>query len=185
MAVIGLCGPINSGKNTVGTILNMDFGYKVCAVADPIKDLCSSLFNWDRDLLEGATDESRFWREQKDLYWSGALNMDITPRKMMQLIGTEAFRDGVHKDIWVKILWSKIQDCQKVAITDIRFHNEHNLIKKNNGKIIKVLRDSCEHSYHKSEQDFHQWDVDGVINNNGSLDDLRKEVSRVYGEIRI
>ena len=28
------------------------------------------MFSWDRELLDGKTDESRAWREQKDEFWS-------------------------------------------------------------------------------------------------------------------
>ena len=39
---------------------------EVDAFAHVLKDACASLFGWDREMLEGKTEESRVQREQVD-----------------------------------------------------------------------------------------------------------------------
>ena len=62
MNTIGILGNIGSGKNTVAQYLATK-GCIPTSFAGPIKDLCTSVFGWDRELLEGETDESREFRE--------------------------------------------------------------------------------------------------------------------------
>ena len=68
--IIGVCGLIGGGKGTVGDILVDNYGFKKLSFADKLKDAVADMFDWDRDLLEGITDESRNWREKKDEFWS-------------------------------------------------------------------------------------------------------------------
>ena len=67
--IIGICGLIGSGKGTVADVL-VDQGFKKVSFADRLKDGVSTIFGWDRAMLEGDTDESRQWREQRDDFWS-------------------------------------------------------------------------------------------------------------------
>ena len=74
MNTIGILGNIGSGKNTVAQYLATK-GCIPTSFAGPIKDLCTSVFGWDREMLEGETEESREFREGIDLYWSKKLNI--------------------------------------------------------------------------------------------------------------
>ena len=67
--IIGVVGFMNSGKGTVGDILN-EYGYVSESFARPLKDAVSNIFGWPRSLLEGDTGFSRKWREEKDIWWS-------------------------------------------------------------------------------------------------------------------
>ena len=71
MNTIGLLGNIGSGKNTVAQYLATK-GCISTSFAGPLKDLCANVFGWDRDLLEGETDESR--QLEKQLICFGAKN---------------------------------------------------------------------------------------------------------------
>ena len=85
--IIGICGLIGSGKGTVADILQDDFGFTKISFADSLKDAVAAVFSWDRQLLEGATDESRHWREQIDPWWADRLKMpELTPRLILQLL---------------------------------------------------------------------------------------------------
>ncbi len=42
------------------------------------------MFNWDREMLEGNTKESREWREKPDAFWSKQMDKEITPRWVLQ-----------------------------------------------------------------------------------------------------
>jgi hypothetical protein len=64
MNIIGICGPIGSGKDTIADILIKERGYIKLSFASALKDAVSAIFGWDRNMLEGADSESRLWREQ-------------------------------------------------------------------------------------------------------------------------
>ena len=63
--IIGVCGLIGGGKGTVGDILVEQYDFKKLSFADKLKDAVAEMFDWDRALLEGITDESRNWREKR------------------------------------------------------------------------------------------------------------------------
>lgn len=139
--IIGITGLKGAGKDTFGNfICDITGKYTKASFASTLKDVISCLFSWDRELLEGATIESREWREQKDEFWSKELGFDITPRKALQDIGTKVFREHFHKDIWLIAIKRKIQKNKNIIITDVRFPNEIDLIRNQGGIIIRIER---------------------------------------------
>jgi hypothetical protein len=204
--VIGLVGFIGSGKDTVAKML----ASKDCvqdSFASPLKDLCASVFGWDRSLLEGDTIESRDFRETPDVFWTRKLNIDnFTPRLALQLLGTDVMRNHFDKDIWLNSLEYRIRKRHAeetcVVISDARFRNELSLIHQMNGVIIWVQRGDLPEWYdiaktaydnavnrkimqtryrdiHESEWNWAGYPVDYIINNNGSIEDLQKQVSEL------
>ena len=77
--IIGICGLIGSGKGTVADFLVEHQGFTKISFADKLKDGVASVFDWDREMLEGKTPESRAWREKVDPYWSTETGNPITP----------------------------------------------------------------------------------------------------------
>ena len=73
--IIGFVGLIGSGKDTAADYLVNNRGFKRDSFAAPLKDAVANVFGWDRQLLEGATAESRHWREQTDLWWASRLGI--------------------------------------------------------------------------------------------------------------
>lgn len=140
--IISFCGFIGSGKDTAANYLVDNFNFEKESFAKTLKDVLSILFNWDRTLLEGNTQESRVWRTQVDTWWSNRLGIDnFTPRWAMQNIGTNVFRNCFHDEIWVAILENRLLNSNKnIVISDIRFENEMRLVKNLGGKIVKVSR---------------------------------------------
>ena len=193
--IIGLCGYKGSGKDTVANYLVKNHNFIRLSFADALKDTVSILFSWDRELLQGDTKKSRDWRETEDIYWSKKLETKITPRHILQKMGTEVVRT-IHPDFWIKIIESKIDPTKNYVITDTRFLNEMAFVKKYSGRILWILRDlSPFHqtiidsikngSYqianfpiHRSEWEFLLEDSKEVINNNGSLEELYKTIEK-------
>ena len=64
--IIGVTGLIGSGKDTIADYLCTHKGFKRISFAASLKDAVSSVFGWDREMLEGTTKSSRVWREQVD-----------------------------------------------------------------------------------------------------------------------
>jgi hypothetical protein len=140
--IIGLVGFAGSGKDTVADYLCTHYQFTRNSFAASVKDVLSNVFQWDRALLEGVTEESRQWRETINEWWATRLNIpNLTPRLMMQHIGTEIFRDQFHNEIWIASLERKLLDSsQNIVITDCRFENEINAIRTIGGKIVSILR---------------------------------------------
>ena len=139
--LIGITGLIGSGKSTIGNHLIDSYGFTRESFASSLKDAVAVLFHWDRNLLEGDTEESRSFRETPDPYWSEHLGGTITPRIILQEMGTEVMRETVHPDFWILSLMKKLQaNTSDIVITDVRFPNEVEAIRKLDGFIVNVVR---------------------------------------------
>lgn len=195
---VGVVGFIGSGKGTVGDILSK-YNFEKISFASHLKDVTSVMFGWDRKLLEGDTAESRDFREKIDPFWSEKLNREFTPRLALQLMGTEVGRNVFGENLWIHALENKINKNENYVITDVRFQNEIEWIRKQKGILIEIRRgelplwykvadlanNGCEHSLkvmkdieiHESEWKWiSRHNVDHVIRNDGSLEDLEKNI---------
>tara|TARA_A100001035_G_scaffold182011_1_gene144794 strand:- start:2490 stop:3101 length:612 start_codon:yes stop_codon:yes gene_type:complete len=190
--IIGMCGLIGTGKDTVADILVNNYNFIKVSFADKLKDGVATVFSWDRNMLEGTTDESRTWREQKDEFWSRETNEHITPRLVLQMFGTDCMRNGFYNGIWVSIVKQQIinNPNKNFVIPDVRFPNEAKMIKEVNGEVWRICRGKDPQwftSYvkdnivptdvHESEWQWAKLDFDCVITNNDTLTDLKNQVS--------
>lgn len=194
--LIGVVGFIGSGKGAVGDLLEQK-GFVKDSFAKPLKDACSAMFGWPRELLEGDTEVSRKWREEHDSFWSEKFGYTFTPRLALQLMGTEAGRNVFHQDIWVVSLLNRAKG-KNVVVTDVRFKNEIDYIQQNGGIIVRVKRGEEPEWYklaedaaaglssaimeikdkgiHQSEWDWIGSDFNYTIENEGSLEDLGNQI---------
>lgn len=141
--LIGLVGFAGSGKDSAGDAMVKNHGFIKASNADALKDVVATIFGWPREMLEGNTKESRFFREQADRFWSEKFGIkNFTPRLALQLVGTDALRNGIHHDIWVASVERKWIDLGKpnMVITDVRMPNEINIIRKNGGHLYRIRR---------------------------------------------
>ncbi len=144
--IIGLVGFIGAGKSTVASYLS-EKGYTQLNFGGNLKDIVSVAFGWDRELLEGVTYESRIWRETVDQWWSERLGIPgLTPRWILQHWGTEVIRKSFHGDFWIASLEYKILSQLSrldgnIVISDVRFPNEIQALKKLSGEIFWVRKD--------------------------------------------
>lgn len=200
--IIGISGFIGSGKDTIADYLVNVRHFRRMSFAATLKDSVSSVFGWDRELLEGRTQHSRDWREQRDEWWSQRLGREITPRLMLQIWGTEVCRQGFHNDIWIASLENKLrQTTDDVVISDCRFPNEIRAIKKAGGVTLRVTRgpepvwydlavaanrgDAAanqqlkQYQIHASETAWVGTQFDVVIDNTGSFDHTFQQVEHL------
>lgn len=157
--IIGICGLKNSGKDTIGDIIcKHDDSFVKMSFADTLKDITAILMGWDRELLQGSTIESREWREKADDYWSDKFGKMITPRIILQELGTNVLRNQFLQSIWVDSLQKKLMEMDKnVVITDVRFPNEIDMIKELGGTIYRVERGDLPKWFRKVENHFNIW----------------------------
>jgi hypothetical protein len=182
--IIGVVGYIGSGKGTVGDILVRDHQYTKFAFADALKDATSQIFMWPRGLLEGDSNASRTFREKVDPWWSMKLGYEVTPRLILQKMGTEACRHGIADNIWIAALEKRIQGYDDVVITDCRFPNEIDFIRSAGGAIIRVRRgeEPTEEELakmHISETAWKDCKVDANIYNESTIDELKEGTRKV------
>ncbi len=156
MVILGLVGSAGAGKSTVGNFLSKEYGFRVDSFAAPLKDVVAAAFSLPRHLLEGDTDESRRWREARLEDWSVRLGKHVTPRILLQEVGTEVFR-GYYKDIWVTSAMDRAKQYEDVVFTDVRFANEMEAIKQAGGYNILIHREGFTphiNSAHQSETEY-------------------------------
>ena len=140
--IIGVCGFIGSGKDTIADYLTNFHGFRRESFANSLKDAVAHVFGWDRTMLEGRTKTAREWREQVDPWWAERLNMPhLTPRWVLQHWGTEVARKSFHDDIWIASLENKLRNSKDdIVISDCRFPNEIKSIKDAGGMVVRVVR---------------------------------------------
>ena len=201
--IIGVCGFIGSGKDTIADYLVNVHGFRRESFANTLKDAVAAVFGWDRVMLEGRTKEAREWREQVDVWWAERLNIpNLTPRWVLQQWGTEVCRKGFHDDIWIASVENKLRRSKdNIVISDCRFPNEISSIKSAGGTIIRVDRGIQPHWYdiavqankgvesavkwlkeekiHASETAWVGTKFDYILDNNSTLDSLFNQVETV------
>jgi hypothetical protein len=201
--IIGFCGFIGSGKDTVADYLVNFHEFRRESFANTLKDAVSAIFGWDRTMVEGRTKEAREWREQVDPWWAQRLAMPtLTPRWVLQYWGTEVCRKTFHDDIWIASLENKLRTSKdNIVVSDVRFPNEIKAIKNLGGKIIWVKRGELPSWYdtavsanagsnlhinemkmnqiHASEWAWVGTSFDHEVTNDGTIDDLYKKIELI------
>lgn len=171
--VVALAGPIGAGKSTVAEMLP---GLHV-QWADPLYAAVAAMLGvsveWLRD------------RRNKDtvIEWLG-----VTPRYLLQTGGTEWGRDMVHPELWVKLADRRIVSAAAAghdtfAVCGTRFLNEAALARQYGGEVwwvdpgIVVTKAS-----HRSDLLLTADDCDRVIDNTGTIDQLRAAVEAAWAQ---
>lgn len=208
MKLIAFVGFKDSGKTTAAIPL-IEHGYIPFSYADALKDCLASIFLWPRDMLEGITPESRIWRERVDSFWSAKLGIpDFSPRRAMQLFGTETMRNHFDPNVWIFNVERRISllpQNSKVILIDGRFPNEITMPKRYGGQVFQIqkgdkpawyqiaegankgdlhlkalMRDT--YCVHESEYAWIGTELDGIIENNSSKESLYKQVLKKVGD---
>lgn len=187
--LIGICGAKYHGKDTIAKILQKNYGYKIEHFADPLKEVCKSVFGFSEEQLNGDD------KERVDAFWG------VSPRYMMQRVGTELFRNELSKhvpylnnDIWLIAFKRRycINDAHTV-VADVRFDNEYDYIKDVGGLVIKVVKcpKQVEVDYHTANMiskhislDLHQSEsnsigADYIVFNNGTIEELEEKIKKI------
>lgn len=164
--IIGLTGYAQSGKDTVAKILVDNYGYTRIAFADKIREF---LYETAPDYIKLLVDEVG-WEKAKQ-------NQAV--RELLQNTGVGA-RTVFGEDFWIEQAVRKYKSLDNVVITDVRFTNEADYIKKYPGsQLWRVKRIGVNAvNAHVSETQLDGYPVDQIFVNNGTIADLEAMVLR-------
>lgn len=184
MYKIAIVGKANSGKDTIAKLFGRRLKetkhvgrFRSMAFADPIKEIIRVMFpSIPRKHLYGSS-------KYRSEVIPGAFKdgVPLTIRQLLIDIGTSLGR-GYSDSIWLDNFDNRLdhpnryQRHSPVIVTDTRFRNEFDHLKSKGFKMVKVIRDSYLVSNHisETEQDsIKNGEFDIIINNNGSLADLK------------
>lgn len=117
----------------------------------------------------------------EDFHWFEDKN--TLTRLLLQIYGTEIFRDRVSRSYWTDLMVSKLEQCTDdiVFITDGRFPNEISSLENRDWKILKIRvnrpieRDSLveDHPSETMLDDYTNWDM--VIENDSTIEAFREK----------
>jgi hypothetical protein len=180
--IIGITGLKGSGKDTAANFLVEKYDCEIVKFAGPLKDMLRiyllKYMNEYPYVVEELIEGTR--KEEPYKGFGGK-----STRYVMQTLGTEWGRDLISQSLWTDAALTRIKDVRKhkpVIVSDVRFVNEFTALKKLGATLIRVERDSMKlNTLHPSETGISALPVDIIIKNNGSLEDLRKEVEKVMG----
>jgi len=210
--IIILTGKAQSGKDTSCEFINTMVGSsgmtsKIYAFADPLKQLCSELFNIPEQLCWGDNEEKDLPTQYK---WSDfplpssrinnimysdlelndyTLSSDVTVRQLLQVWGTNIFRE-FEPNCWVNSTISKInRESPDIAIiSDARFPNEIDAFSEYETFVIRLERNPI-NSFHRSEVALDNYNFCNVgntwvIENSGmTIEQKNKELEKIMDEI--
>lgn len=206
--------------------------WKIKKFADKLKDIVCIIIGCTREQLEDRTfkekplgEEWHLYKQiidnhllsQKEMKLQSKLHNGLrdtlytkvimTPRLLLQLLGTECGRQIIHPNIWVNALFSKYYPkiCSGVTycalagkpeiscnqcpeypnwiITDVRFPNEVKAIKDKGGIIIRINRYDItgqgKLNPHTSETALDDAEFDYTIDNFGTIEELIEKVKEI------
>jgi hypothetical protein len=177
--LIGITGKARSGKDTVAEILSRNFQVKRYAFAGPLKIGLATMLGLDGRHVSGDLKEIPIPE------FGGK-----SPRQMLQTLGTEWGRQLVSDSLWVDLGMSEWEKClgrgRSLVITDVRFENEAEAIRKAGGVVAHVQRGLAPGvAPHSSEagveiNPFADW----IIPNNDSLGWLESHVISMFENVQ-
>lgn len=178
--LIGLTGRARSGKTTAAEHLARTYLLEQYAFADPLRDGLMAIFNLDPTDFEGD-------RKEQPLGW-----LDCSPRQLMQSMGTEWARNTVHPDVWVKLAEQNLDYMSNAlgavlgfVVSDVRFENEADLIRRRGGTVIHILRpNALAVNPHISEAGIAANPADLTLPNYGTVEGFLRSLDEVFLTVR-
>lgn len=190
--IIGVSGQARHGKDTIADYLVKTYGFQKFLIAEPIKEICRTIFSFNQEQLYGDL------KETFDPRWN------VRPRECLQFIGTELFRQQIKQllpeigsKIWIKSLCEKLRGVISsdpailIVISDLRFEDECSELQKFSQEIkvpfysIRVENPRVpvtpKEARHASEMI--NWTANYLVNNTGTLEELYHKVEMTLQEI--
>lgn len=165
--IIGLAGKKRVGKSTIAEVLCREHDFCEIILAGPLKAGLGAMF-----AAGGIDDFSELPKEQI------IPELSVSPRHLMQTLGTEWGRRLVRDDIWLVMAENRMRRDYRIGnkrfvVSDIRFENEAAWVRSLGGVVMHIHnpRLHAVQDDHASEAGVEFLDGDAFFNN--SRDDLR------------
>lgn len=180
--LIGICSHApGCGKSTIAQHLERH-GFRVVPLAQPIKRVVATL------LTEAGYSGIDAWNAVTDAA-AKAEPLDLipgnpTPRRLLQLTGTEWGRQLIHPQLWVE-LWRRQVERQlgigySVVADDLRFPAEAAAVHELGGQVLFLERTGVpvdpQVLAHPSEGAIDRATADWVLSNDGTIQQLTAQV---------
>jgi len=174
--LIGLAGRARPGKTTAANHLANTYDLVTYALADPLREGLMNIFN----LSPCDFDDER---KELTIDWLGR-----SPRELMQSMGTDWGRHQVHPELWLLLAEKNLEflgqtndNARGFVISDLRFENEADFVRKRGGMVIHLLRpDAAEVNPHISETGIGIQDNDLVLHNDGVIEELFGQLDEIF-----
>lgn len=178
MTVIGLTGLKGCGKDTAAAALVED-GWSRLAFADPLRQMLYQLNPIIGD-ADGNPHPMR-WQTYLDLVGYAQAKNHPEVRRLMQIFGTEVMREMYGQNAWVDLAEQRIESepFTQWVLTDVRFDNEAEMIRRLGGWVIEIQRDGLTRDGHASEAGVSRHLVDVILPNDGTVEDLHTQTRSV------
>jgi hypothetical protein len=212
------CGNSNSSRHRTyaeflkrgggSNLRNFDQHYvsdwEVKKFAGKLKTTASLLTGIDVEKFEDQEFKKTFLGQEWDYieYMNNSPRGSITKmtiRELLQKLGTEAMRDGLHTNVWVNALFADYNAGYTISpldvdnqapdnwiITDMRFPNEMEAVVEKGGLTIRVVRDYAlrggpedPKNIHPSETALDEAKFDYEIINDGTIEVLIEKVREI------
>jgi hypothetical protein len=174
--IIGLSGYARSGKDTAADHLVEKYGFIRYSFAAPMKE---AMYRLNPIVSSDSIGLFRY-KDLVDVYGLDQAKESVPEiRRLLQVFGTEVGRDMFGEDFWVTLALNSI-DSPNAVISDVRFKNEAEAIKRAGGQIWRINRFGVGPvTNHASEIDLDNYDFDHLISNNLSVLELNKVIDNI------
>lgn len=155
--IVAFTGPAGCGKSTAASAFPDTTRF---SFARPLKDILESV-GVPRDRLYDPV-----LKEQPCEILGGK-----TPRQVLQMLGTNFFREQIRRDFWIRVAERKLTDLiaqGPVLVDDCRFDNEAQLIRDLGGIVIEIVRPGVTRGTHASERGIDPRLIDRTLHNDGT-----------------
>jgi len=171
-AIIGIAGKARTGKNTLAAFIQAQYGGTYpYAFAEPMRAMLKVGFGIDFD--------TEYWNTHKE---REIPVLGKSPRQLLQKLGTEWGRELINPDVWLILAQGALHNRGAgMVVTDVRFENEAQWVRKNRGTIIHLERKAAPSiNPHKSEAGLQRQPEDITVYNDMDLESLQHAVSKLW-----
>jgi hypothetical protein len=116
--------------------------------------------------------------------WEEVKRISPETRRLLQVMGTEVGREMFSDDFWVSQAMRGVSKFDKIVFTDVRYPNEYKAIKLQEGRMLRLTKPSViAVNDHSSESALDNHGFDGIIVNDGSIEELHRNIDLFMKEL--
>lgn len=178
--LVGLASKARNGKDTVAHRLTEQYGFVRIGFIDPVQNGLEAM------LGVSLPDDG----PAKEAPLEGALaRLNVSPRRLKQTLGSEWGRDLIHPEIWIVLAEIRARaeaakGCAGIVISDVRMEDEANWVRSLGGSIWHLRRPGATPvAAHRTENGIQARPGDEHILNNGTLDELHRQVDGLHQKL--